>query len=324
MEANMIKTEYVQCLLCHEDSTVKLGTVKDTFCGKAGKFNLVQCRNCGLAYLNPRPSGESIGYYYPDYQEGRTFDMMKKLRGCEGVGKLIVKDRLKFLEKKFNLNSSIKVLDVGCGLGSFLALLREKKGCQIYGVDFDQMACQYLEGIEGLHVKCGELVDVHYEDNFFDVITLFAYLEHSFDPIKDLKEVYRILKPDGIISINVPNFDNLMKKFFKEIWFIHGAPQHLYHFNASSLQMVLDRAGFQPFSPPYYPITALEVISNVLLLVVPGDNLIDFFLSKSYPLKIILLSLFGLGSLFDFPLSLFLAMIHKSSRLAIFAKKKEE
>ncbi len=323
MEANMIKTEYVQCLLCREDNTVRVGTVQDMFTDQPGKFNLVQCQKCGLAYINPRPTKESIGYYYSDYKEGKNFDMMKKLRGCEGIGKFAVKDRLKFLEKKIPLSNSTRVLDVGCGLGSFLGLLRGKKGCQIYGVEFDQLACQYLEGIEGMHVKRGELADAHFEDNFFDVVTLFAYLEHSFDPLQDLKEAHRILKPDGIISINLPNFDFLMRKVFKKIWFIHGAPQHLYHFNASSLQLLLEQAGFQSLSPPYYPFTPIEVTSNAIVLVVPGNNLIDFFVSKSFPVKVILTSLVVLGGILDFPLSLFLSMINKSSRLAIFAQKKE-
>jgi len=298
--------------------------VRDKFYGKEGEFNLVQCRNCGLVYINPRPSKEFIGYYYQDYQEERSFNLMKKLRGCEGIGKFLVRDRLRYLEKTFKLNSSTKILDVGCGLGSFLALLREKKGCQIYGVEFDQLACQYLEEVEGLHMMHGELVDSQFEDNFFDVITLFAYLEHSFNPIQDLKEVHRILKPGGIISINVPNFDSWMQKLFKESWFNQGAPQHLYSFNGSSLQMVLDRAGFQPLSPPYYPFTSLEVGSCLLLLLIPGNNLSEFFLSKGNVFRFILLFLFAIGGLLDFPLSLFLFMIHRSSRLAIFAKKKRE
>ena len=324
MEESKIKTENVHCLFCNEDSTVHLGSVNDMFTAQPGIFKLVQCRYCGLAYITPRPAKESIGHYYSDYKEGKHFNMMKKLRGAEGIGKLLVRDRLKFLEKYVSLSSSTRVLDVGCGLGSFLALLREKRGCQIYGVEYDPLACNYLEGIEGMQVKQGDLVDTHFEDDFFDVITLFAYLEHSFDPLQDLKEAHRILKPGGIISINLPNFDFSMRKVFKKIWFIHGAPQHLYHFNASSLQLLLDRAGFQPLGKPYYPFTVLEVTTNLILLAFPGNNLTEFFLSKSYPVKVLLTSLVVLGGILDFPVSLFLSMTHRSSRLAIFAKKKEE
>src|SRR6266851_4160646 len=76
--------EQTACLLCGEgNSPVVYDGLSDWLCGGPGRFAIVECRGCGLRYLNPRPCEASIGQYYPVDYPGHSLSTMaaKSLRG---------------------------------------------------------------------------------------------------------------------------------------------------------------------------------------------------------------------------------------------------
>jgi 2-polyprenyl-3-methyl-5-hydroxy-6-metoxy-1,4-benzoquinol methylase len=147
-----------------------------------------------------------------------------------------------------------KLLDVGCALGAFLCLARER-GWEVYGVDVSHYAASYGRETFGLDILVGQLEDAQFPDKFFDVITLWDVLEHFPDPSHQLKEIFRVLKDDGIVFLNAPNEEGLLRLLAGLIFRLSGGkvvypvrklyhPFHLYYFTQETLGALLQRNGF--------------------------------------------------------------------------------
>ena len=120
----------------------------------------------------------------------------------------------KFLEL-LEYNPNAKVIDLGCGNGEFTLKIKDKISCkEIYGVDVYDPAIEKARA-KGIKVIKHDLNQFPYpfEDNTFDVVTSNQVIEHLIYPVKFLKEIYRILKPNGyaIISTeNLASWDNIL------------------------------------------------------------------------------------------------------------------
>lgn len=198
------------------------------------KFNLFQCRQCGLVYVNPRPAREEIGKFYPrDYygKQGLMGNVLAKLLQYTKIQKIV------------SFKNKGRILDVGCGDGGFLLHFKER-GWEVYGVDISEASYKLAsEKIRWGIFNC-ELEDCHFPDRYFDVITLNHVLEHMLDPSGELREVHRILKDDGILLISTPNIDSLQFKICKERWLGLDLPRHIYHYSPGTITAILEKSGF--------------------------------------------------------------------------------
>jgi len=136
-----------------------------------------------------------------------------------------------------------KLLDIGCGNGSFLKWLKEH-GWHAYGLEINKEAVNLCKA-NGIEVFEGELIEVHFANENFDVITLIQVLEHVHNPSAILNEVHRILKTDGLLLIAVPNFGCLDRKILGADWPHLDIPRHLYHFELSTLKKLLEKNRFE-------------------------------------------------------------------------------
>jgi methionine biosynthesis protein MetW len=107
-----------------------------------------------------------------------------------------------------------RMLDIGCGDGSLLALARGSKFQEVCGIDVapavvqraEETCAQRLGSLDGVHVKCADLNEtLPFEDNSFDAVTAIAVIEHLFDPYFSVDEVHRLLRPGGQFIMEVPN-----------------------------------------------------------------------------------------------------------------------
>jgi 2-polyprenyl-3-methyl-5-hydroxy-6-metoxy-1,4-benzoquinol methylase len=92
----------------------------------------------------------------------------------------------------------------------------------------------------GLDIFQGDLEDVKYKSNFFDIITLNHVLEHMDNPGESIKELRRILKNDGTLIISLPNTNSLAYKMFGKNWYQLDVPRHLINYSEKSLRALLD------------------------------------------------------------------------------------
>ena len=105
-----------------------------------------------------------------------------------------------------------KILEAGCGLGRWVIFLKQH-GYDIVGIDSNELAIAKLKDFdESLQVESGEVLGIHYPDNYFDAYISLDVVEHFEDgPNSALKEAHRILKPNGLIFVSVPTV-NIIRK----------------------------------------------------------------------------------------------------------------
>lgn len=135
-------------------------------------------------------------YYFGNLSKEKTDIYQTKIRDAEWNAVLpYIKEKGKFL-------------DVGCGTGNSMRKAQRDKQCECYGIDPDPGAHgvgRKTEGVtEGLNIVQGFSEQLPYEDNFFDVVYSSHVLEHVNDEKKSLEEMYRVLKPNGVLIIGMP------------------------------------------------------------------------------------------------------------------------
>lgn len=144
------------------------------------------------------------------------------------------------------------ILDVGCGDGSLLKFLKEL-GWETYGIELQGSASRYAREVLGINVFSGRLEEANYPEESFDIITLLHVLEHLPDPSAILRRSHTLLRKNGLLLIEVPNFGSFEAHIFRSKWVGISAPLHLYHFTPSTLQMILRRCGYIPVEVGFIP-----------------------------------------------------------------------
>lgn len=301
----MIKTENVSCNLCYKDDAAVLFSRRDSLTHENTLFSVVQCRNCGLVYVNPRPTLQCIQNFYTkqflSYQlelyDFKNSSIKEKLVSL--VAKSSATARVKTIQNFFKSNGKLKLLDIGCGKGHFLYAAKKRLNCNVTGIDFDQISVTYCQDQLGLNVRQGNansLIDLGTE---FDLVTMWHFLEHEFDPASTLKTVNAQLKKGKYLVIEVPNADSLENLLFGENSYLYDVPRHLYNFSPTTITRYLEHAGFkvEKIKFSYYSggwVGTLQQIlfngkvfrnlkDNIFLFLVLSQLIfpIDFILSKS-------------------------------------------
>lgn len=235
--------ESINCNLCGADDTELVYLQKDRLLKLPGSFRLVQCRQCGLLYLNPRPTPQEIATYYPP--EYNAYSIAPEDR----------RSRVDCLDASFGYWKRARsvtkarprggrLLDIGCATGNFLHALRRLGPWDVEGLDVSFQAAEYARNRYGLEVFVGELAQARYPDSCFDAVTMWNVLEHLHDPKGTLQEVYRILKPNGLLVVGTPNLWSIDARLFGPFWLGLDAPRHLYIFSPATLQKLLQETGF--------------------------------------------------------------------------------
>lgn len=141
-----------------------------------------------------------------------------------------------YLFERYDLKTDSKLLDIGCGRGEFL---RGFMSCGVngYGVDRSRVAEKYCPEAE-LRTADLENEGLPYEDNFFDVIYSKSVIEHFYYPEKIFQEMYRVLKPGGIVITLCPDWEFNYRIYFED--YTHRTP-----FMQSSLRDIQLMLGFE-------------------------------------------------------------------------------
>jgi SAM-dependent methyltransferase len=215
---------------------------KDRLCHIAGHFALVRCNDCGVYYLNPRPTQDSIEAYYPtNYdpfarQTVQQLPLLRRLSVQYGLRK-----RCHFIR---TYKAQGRLLDIGCATGQFLAEMRRYPGWQVYGVEPGREAAQFAQHTLGLDVHEGELASAAYPDAYFDAVTMWDVLEHLHEPRDVLSEIARILKPDGVLALRTPSLGSWDARVFGPYWAGLDSPRHLAIFSRDTSVALLGYTGF--------------------------------------------------------------------------------
>jgi len=242
-----IQLEDVSCPLgCLKNDQVIL-TGCDLLHGLPGKFDIVKCGTCGLMRTNPRPTPETIGFYYPDdygpYVGTRVQQTALKRTSCvRKLLKPIFKRLFKFNTNTLPLLPPGRLLEVGCASGAFMHHMAGQ-GWQVEGIEFSRKAAQAAAQL-GFVVHAGPLETAPEPSGLYDLIVGWMVLEHLHDPVGALKKLYGWAKPNAWLVLSVPNSGSLEFRCFKEKLYALHLPNHLYHFTPETLGNVLHAGGW--------------------------------------------------------------------------------
>ncbi len=214
---------------------------RDVFGDLQGKVGLARCRDCGLVFTNPRPSGERLNSYY----SGNTYVCHETAGSASGGAKAsFVLDRL---FKLLPPGAPRSLLDYGAGGGAFLLHARAA-GWNVQGFEPGRRGLETCRRL-GLNVT-GAADDLPSEK--FGLVTLHHVLEHVPDPAQALRDIRRLMAPGGRLFIEVPNARSLRARLALPAFSrncgvderYRAFPIHLMYYNISTLRRMLAKGGW--------------------------------------------------------------------------------
>lgn len=227
----------VKCVICKNDKTELVFKNKG--------FNFVRCKVCGLIYTNPRlieKKAEEL------YRGQKSIDIWTDV--------LTSPLQMEYDRKKFDMRLEMieyyvkkgKILDIGCSTGHFLKIAKER-GWEPYGLELNSRAAEYARKKFGLkNIKETILEKANYPSNYFSAAGLWGVLEHILHPDRVLKELYRVLKPGGVVIVSVPNANSLVARILHEKTSCFDGIVHLWFFTPKTLRRILEDKGYKIIS----------------------------------------------------------------------------
>jgi SAM-dependent methyltransferase len=235
--------ESVACNFCGSTEALPLFEGPDRLLGLPGHFRVVRCARCGLIRQDPRPTRETIDFYYPPAYEpysiaideepswlrrwDRRYGMHKRQRAIE------------------RCCPGGRLLDVGCATGNFLYEMARSGRWQVEGVEPNVEAARYGQDHLGLTIYIGELTAVDLPAGAYDVITMWNVFEHLHDPMANLRAVARLLKTGGWFVFSIPNLGSWERHLLGKYWMGWELPRHLYYPSASLMAAMLHEVGME-------------------------------------------------------------------------------
>ena len=234
-----------ECLVCGPTEHTFLFRTRDRHYGVKDEFTIVRCAKCGLLKLDPMPSeGELSRYYSEAYYAYQPFS---KPNWLQRVKQRLNRSPIPSHNPSFSRTGDF--LDVGCGSGAYLSRMREL-GWNVRGVEPGSYGANTGRQA-GFDIFQGTLLQAKFASESFDYVRSNHSFEHMPNPLEVLQEMYRILRPGGMLYIGVPNVEGLAFRVFGRYWWYMGAPLHTYSYSPKTLSHLLGRVGFRVKSVYY-------------------------------------------------------------------------
>lgn len=239
-------TESVPCPLCGASAGIVVG--------EKGRFGMpvrnLCCGTCATVYVTPRPSAAAMAEYYRSTYRTHygavayVDDSGSAVQiGAPGYEKALLSWHQKQANNALSLvplREGARVLEIGCRHGKTLALMRERRPLQAFGVEPDEDEAEQAREA-GVDCFTGSLEDFEPGEQSFDHVQCFHVLEHVHEPLAALLKLRSLLRPDGSLLIEVPNvyqpYGLLEENFFQNV--------HLVSYSPNTLPALLRRAGFE-------------------------------------------------------------------------------
>lgn len=217
---------YRTCIYCKSN--------KMSFFRKITGYTLVKCNNCSL--IQTAQSGLKNRNHINQviYSDEYLENYLKREKELKFRFYL----RISEIEK---YKKGGKILDIGCSIGLLLECIHEvlKGKWQLYGVDLNEKSIKVAKRRVKASLSVGTLTSTKYPSKFFDCITCFDVLEHDVNIKRTLQEIRRLLKDDGLLVIQSPNYKSVMANLSGVYWDWWSVPDHVIHFSKDTLIEVL-------------------------------------------------------------------------------------
>jgi SAM-dependent methyltransferase len=221
-----------ECILCGSDRFRPIHRI--------GEWTYLRCLKCGLVRLHPRPDPVDLTRAYQSYLPS---DASKVVLWEKRFHPIVVRSA-DLIESRFARRGG-RILDVGSGYGFFLGEMKAR-GWRAEGVELCPTGTAYCKGRFHVAVHPEPLEEIGFEDNTFDVVTLFYVVEHVHDPRALLSEVNRILRPGGLLLMRWPHTTPIVRTLgpLSTRLDLYHTPYHLHDFSPRTIGFLLSATGF--------------------------------------------------------------------------------
>ncbi len=312
-----LKNETTPCDFCGSTDHEKLFSADVLYNDLPGKFSIVKCQKCNLVFTNPRPTRESMNFFYPE--DGTGYLKRNRPQKKKGISAKIYRAVLReyfgyFPREKNNFLTKItlfpvfvlknnflrtegvvnfieegRLLDVGCSSGVFLSEMKSL-GWRAKGIEPSEKASRHAKEKLSLDVACSD-IDSYQAKEKFDVITMRMVLEHVYSPSKILKKVNSMLKDGGTLVLIVPDFSGFESWLYGKYAYTLQVPNHLFHFTPKTIRKYLRKAGFKGSVKTYHHSFDRDMIASLIYIknkksirviqMVVRNKLVRFLLVRS-------------------------------------------
>jgi 2-polyprenyl-3-methyl-5-hydroxy-6-metoxy-1,4-benzoquinol methylase len=288
-EAGSLQLEAVSCCMCGQSDAEPVAVGEDfEYHSSPETFLALFCRRCSLVYLSPRPTLDSLPCIYP--ANYHAFNFSAEEFGLSFKVRSWLESR-RLREACRGLSATARILDVGCGDGFHLRLLRRlgSSGWRLEGVEADARAVDAARA-SGLIVHPGDVQDVDLPIASYDLVLLIMTVEHLADPLRTLERIRELLRPGGRLMVVTDNTATADFKFFgHRHWGGYHFPRHWNLFDSKSLRALFERAGLEveQLTTMVSPVNWVYSIRNLLVdWKAPKWLVAQFSLSSSVSLGI--------------------------------------
>lgn len=224
------RLETVACNLCGSDRLRPVYEMPDRKFFPEEFFRVVECCECGLGFVNPRPTMAEIQKYYPvEYYKNSP---------TSGHNRYLARrfsEEARYLRAMENGGGRKRLLDVGCANGDFPRFMAAR-GWDVEGVEISESS----ERIKDFPVYTQEFQNIPVKEPRYDAVTAWAVLEHVHDPMAYFRKAAEVLKKGGLFAFLVQNFHSVASRHL----FCEDVPRHLYFFTRETVKQYLEKTGF--------------------------------------------------------------------------------
>ncbi len=209
------------------------------------KNNVLQCKNCGLVYLEIKGGKNQIeSFYSTEYRKVPEMPVQTPEEHFQDrVTQNDANNRIPFISSYMNIKDK-RILEIGSASGSLLDKLLQHGAGEATGVELDEEFSNYARQ-RGLKVFTRSIEELGLREEFDGVVS-FHTLEHVYDPMAVIKAVRTALKPNGLFLGEVPNQNDWRIQIFNDeiIKRFHYDPNHYHYYSPTTLTNYLKTCGF--------------------------------------------------------------------------------
>jgi len=240
-------------------------------------FEIVRCPSCDLVFRAHMPAPEELGSIYNDAYFASPAD--DEEIGATGYLDYVADEELHRVNAKRRLGrlrrhaSPGRLLDVGCAAGFFLDEAR-RSGWEPRGIELAPSMASWAEEHLGLPVDRVPFAVARLEPNAYDAITMWDYIEHSVDPVGDLRRSHELLKPGGILALSTGDVGSLAARLSGSRWHLLTPRHHNFFFERRTLSRMLERSQFSVVSVGH-PASwySVQYLAHKLRTIVDGPTI---------------------------------------------------
>lgn len=217
-------SSHTKCLICESTKLLPMKGYESNY--------LVSCADCSFVFAQKIPTEKELNDHYSTTYTREDY-----------LSPITIKRYHEILNKLESYRQTGNLLDIGCGVGYFLEVAKER-GWKVYGTEYTDESMN-INKAKGFNMHQGKLNAANYAPEFFDVITSFEVIEHINNPIEEVNNISQILRKGGAFYCTTPNFNSLLRAQLGNNWNVIAYPEHLSYYTPKSIDILLSKAGFK-------------------------------------------------------------------------------